>query len=128
MFKYYNCNPLGREVNDCTVRALSLAYEVTWDEAFDILSDLAQLQATMLDDIEHIDGYLTRNSKKIYEREYSNQNLTVGEFVEEHPQGIYLITMRGHITCCIDGCIYDTFNPSDRIVWNVYKVLKRGLL
>lgn len=30
--------------------------------------------------------------------------------------------MKNHITCCIDGVIYDTFNPSDRLVWEVYKV------
>lgn len=30
--------------------------------------------------------------------------------------------MSGYITCCIDGCIYDTFDPSDRTVWGVYKV------
>lgn len=128
MFRYYNANPLGRRVNDCTVRALSLAYDVSWDEAFDILSDLAQLQATMLDDIEHIDGYLSNNSDKIYEKDNARFEMTVGDFVDKHPYGIYLITMRGHITCCIDGCIYDTFDPSDRIVWNVYEVKKRGLL
>jgi len=31
MFKYYNANPLGRHVNDCSVRAISLATERTWD-------------------------------------------------------------------------------------------------
>ena len=126
MYQYYNANPLGRKVNDCTVRALSLAYGVSWDEAFDILSDLAQFQATMLDDIDHIDDYLRHNSKIIYSR--TNKDLTVGEFADTHPVGVYLITMRGHITCCIDGCIYDTFDPSDRIIWNIYEVKKRGLL
>lgn len=126
MYQYYNANPLGRKVNDCTVRALSLAYGVSWDEAFDILSDLAQFQATMLDDIDHIDDYLHHNSKIIYSR--TNKDLTVGEFADAHPIGVYLITMRGHITCCIDGCIYDTFDPSDRIIWNIYEVKKRGLL
>lgn len=126
MYQYYNANPLGRKVNDCTVRALSLAYGVSWDEAFDILSDLAQFQATMLDDIDHIDDYLRHNSKIIYSR--TNKDLTVGEFADAHPIGVYLITMRGHITCCIDGCIYDTFDPSDRIIWNIYEVKKRGLL
>jgi hypothetical protein len=46
----------------------------------------------------------------------------VGEFVETHPKGTFLITMSGHITCAIDGVIYDTFNPSDRFVWGVYEI------
>lgn len=48
--------------------------------------------------------------------------ITVEEFVQEYPIGTYLITMNGHITCCRNGCIYDTFDPSNRIVWGAYKV------
>ena len=40
-----------------------------------------------------------------------------------HPRGVYLITMNGHITCSIDGIIYDTFNPKDRLVWGAYRVI-----
>jgi len=48
--------------------------------------------------------------------------MTVGEFAEEFNQGVYLVTMNGHITCIIDGVIWDTFDPSDRFVWETYKV------
>jgi hypothetical protein len=41
MYKYYNANPLGRHVNDCTVRAISLATEKSWDETFEELSKFA---------------------------------------------------------------------------------------
>lgn len=27
-----------------------------------------------------------------------------------------------HITCAIDGVCYDTFDPSDRLIWCVYFV------
>lgn len=64
--------------------------------------------------------YWCGNENKIYIRNYAGCKdeirITVGEFVDTHPQGTYLITMRGHITCAIDGCIYDTFDPSDRFV------------
>lgn len=49
--------------------------------------------------------------------------VSVGEFVRSHPRGVYLITMNGHITCSIDGIIYDTFNPKDRLVWGAYRVI-----
>jgi hypothetical protein len=48
--------------------------------------------------------------------------MTVEEFINKYNKGIYLITMRGHITCCIDGVIYDTFYPKDRLVWEAYEV------
>lgn len=28
-----------------------------------------------------------------------------------------------YITCSIDGIIYDTFNPKDRLVWGAYRVI-----
>ena len=42
--------------------------------------------------------------------------------IDEHPHGVYLCTMTGHITCIIDGCVYDTFNCSNRIMRCAWKV------
>ena len=28
----------------------------------------------------------------------------------------------GHITCMIDGTVYDTFDPRDRYVWDAYRI------
>ena len=54
-------------------------------------------------------------------KEYKN-GFDKEEFINKYNKGIYLITMRGHITCCIDGVIYDTFYPKDRLVWEAYEV------
>lgn len=121
MFIYYNANPLGRRVNDCTVRAISLATDRTWDEAYEELSKYAQEQAIMPDEVTYIDEYLEKRYIKICGCK-DNYRISVGDFVEQNPIGTYLITMNGHITCCIDGYIYDTFDPSDRLVWGAYKV------
>lgn len=120
-YQQYNANPRQRRVNDCTVRAISLATGRTWDQTFEELSKVAQAQAIMPDDVNYIDEYLERRFQKVCGCK-DRIRITVGEFVNTHPQGTYLITMRGHITCAIDGCIYDTFNPSDRFVWGAYKV------
>lgn len=122
MYCFYNANPLGRRVNDCTVRAISAAYGIPWDDAFDELALLAKAEGTMLDDIDYIDDYLQDRFNRVYSKGETKSNISVRQFVNNHPIGIYLITMRGHITCCIDGCIYDTFNPEDRIVWDAYKI------
>ena len=121
MFRFYNANPRGNHVNDCTVRAISLATGRTWDEVYRELSEFAQRLAVMPDDVVYIDSYLDRNFKKVYGCRH-NCKVTVGEFIQRHPHGIYLITMSGHITCAIDGEIHDTFDPSDRYVWGAYKV------
>ena len=120
-FKYYNANPLKRRVNDCTVRAISLARGESWDDTFVELASLAREQAIMPDDVTYIDEYLAQRYDKICGCR-GKIRVTVGEFVDTHPQGTYLITMSGHITCAIDGCIYDTFNPERRFVWGAYKI------
>jgi hypothetical protein len=75
----------------------------------------------MLDEVNYIDEFLERKFDKICgckDRTY----LTVGDFARNHPTGTYLITMNGHITCCKNGVIYDTFDPRDRVVWGIYKI------
>lgn len=120
-YKYHNANPRGRHVNDCTVRAISTATGKKWDETYRELSYFAQAQAIMPDDVVYIDEYLYRHFDKIYDSKI-DRKMTVGDFVQSNPYGTYLITMDGHITCAIDGIIYDTFNPSNNFIWGVYKV------
>lgn len=120
MYTYHNANPRGRRVNDCTVRAISLATNRSWDETYEELSKFAQAQAIMLDEVNYIDEYLSRKCEKICG--CKNSDLTVGDFAKHCYKGRYLITMNGHITCCIDGVIYDTFDPSERFIWDIYKV------
>ena len=121
MFTYYNANPEGLHVHDCTVRSISLATGRTWDDTYFELCNFARLKRVMPDDVRYIDEYLNERFEKIY---YCDRDCAVPirDFIASQPKGTYLITMSGHITCCIDGCIYDTFDPSDRFIWGIYKV------
>ena len=120
-FVYYNANPLNRKVNDCTVRAISTALGMSWDKTYDFLSAYAKEKAIMMDDVGYIDEFLEENFEKLCGCK-NKVKVTIEQFVDSHPYGTFLITMSGHITCCIDGCIYDTFNPKDRFVWGIYRV------
>lgn len=119
MFQYYNANPLGRHVNDCAIRAISLAEDKSWDDTYIQLSEFARQEAITLSEIEFIDSYLADR----YTRYCQDKNIiTVGDFANLNLKGKWLITMRGHITTIIDGIIYDTFDPSDRYLWCAYRV------
>ena len=117
MWKYYNANVLGHSVNDCVVRAISKAQGKTWDETYEELSDIAQLEGILLDDVNFVEEYLDKRYKRT-----CHYSKTVGEFAKEHKRGTYLITMEGHITVIIDGIIYDTFDCSDRRMWCAWTV------
>lgn len=117
MYRYFNANNKGHFVNDCTIRAISLAEGKTWQETYDELSYIAGKNGIILDDVNFIEPLLdSRYERKCFD------DLYVGEFADSHPNGVYLITMNGHITCCIDGTIFDTFDCLNRIVKCVWKV------
>ena len=119
MYRFYNKNAVGKFVNDCVVRAVSTAECITWDEAYDKLSDLAQEQGTLLDDSNFVESYLDNRYRRVMH--YSK---TVGEFAEEYPHGIYLVTMPNHITVIINGAVHDTFDCRNREMWCAWLVEK----
>lgn len=117
VFVYYNANPRGNNIGDCVARCLSILTNKSWRRVYDELSDLAGDVGLMFDDVSFVEDYLDNR----YSREchYSKK---VGEFAKEHPYGKYAVTMDGHITAIIDGIIYDTFDPSNRIMRCAWKV------
>lgn len=126
MYRYYNANPNLSNIDDCTIRALSVAEDISWQEAYDLLSKSARDLGLMMSSVEAIETFLDSRYERVpvYEE-------TVGEFIENHPNGTYLITMPGHITVLkgfrnninIKNFNYDTFDSSKRIIWNAWEVL-----
>lgn len=118
MYKFYNANYKGKFVNDCVVRAISFAEGISWNNAYDKLSELAQESGTLLDDIDFVESYLDMKYKRI-----SHNSITVGELCEEKPYGIYLVTMPNHISVIKNGVVYDTFDCRKNKIWGVWEVI-----
>ena len=118
MWRYYNANPLGRHVSDCTIRAISLATEQTWDDTYKELSEYSRIQGITFSEVEFINDFLAER----YERHCPpRQAKTIKDFMKLNLPGRWLITMKGHITCVVDGVLYDTFDCSDNYIWCIYK-------
>lgn len=117
MYKFYNANTKGNFVNDCVIRAISVAENKSWDETYEELSDIAQTEGIILDDVDFVENYLDRRYKRV-----PHYSKTVGELTEEFKRGTYLITMQGHITVLKNGTIFDTFDCRGRRIWCVWKV------
>ena len=117
MYKFHNANVRGRFTNDCTIRAISVAEGKTWDETYDELSEIAQEEGTLLDDVGFIEGYLDNRYDRV-----PHYSKTVGEFAEEYPVGVFLVTMPNHITVVIDGVVYDIFDCRNRSMWASWRV------
>ena len=81
MYKYMNANPFNNNIEDCTVRAISVAEGISWDEAYDKLSNSARDLGLMMNSVEAIEEYLDERYDKI--PHYSKY---VGEFINEYPK------------------------------------------
>ncbi|MBR4672820.1 MAG: hypothetical protein IKO78_06485 [Bacilli bacterium] len=122
MYKFYNENPLNKYTDDCVVRAISCATNKSWDYVYDYLSDIAQYEGTLFDKRDFVRNYLDRTYQRL--RGISGE---VGYVSAMFPDSTLLITMNGHITCSKPDkngipTIYDTFDPRDREVEDVWLV------
>jgi len=88
MFRYYNANEFGHDIEDCTIRAISVAEGISWDRAYRKLSDYARERGLMISSVESIEEYLDDN----YQR-FCEADMTVGEFAYMNPYGTFLVTM-----------------------------------
>lgn len=119
MFQYYNANAKNNFIDDCVIRAISVAEGKTWDETYEELSILARKQGLLFSSVPFVEDYLDSKYQRI-----CSKSKTVGEFADSHERGIYLITMNGHITCSYYGVIIDTFNPKNRLMKCAWKVIR----
>lgn len=117
MYEFYNENPLGIFEDDCVIRSISCATNRSWDQVYDELSDLAQERGTLLDKRDFVRWYLNTHFMRI-----ANPPYKVIDVARNFKNNIVLCTVKGHIICIKYGIIYDTFNPSERIVEDVWIV------
>lgn len=118
MYIYTNKNPNGQFENDCSIRSIATAEGITWDEAYDKLTELAQINRTMPDDAIFIRSYLDVNYPRV---PYLPK--TVGEVAGMYDNNVVLITMQNHITCSMFGVVHDTFDCRDRVAEDAWIVI-----
>lgn len=111
---FYNPNPHGKRVGDCTVRAISKALGQSWEQTYVGLS----LQGFSAGDMPSANAtwgaYLRSHGfrRRIIPDECPDC-YTVRDFAEDHPNGTYILALASHVVCLIDGHIYDTWDSQD---------------
>lgn len=111
---FYNPNPHGKRVGDCTVRAISKAIGQSWEQTYVGLS----LQGFSAGDMPSANAtwgaYLRANG--FHRRTVPDECpdcYTVRDFAADHPRGTYILALASHVVCLIDGDIYDTWDSQD---------------
>ena len=116
MYIYFNPNPTGRHVGDCSVRAIAKALGISWDDAYRLIAD----QGFMMGDMPSSDAVwgAVLKARGFYRSVIPNlcpQCYTAAEFARAHPNGVYVLGFGNHIATIIDGDIYDTWDSSQEI-------------
>lgn len=116
MFIYFNPNPLERNVGDCSIRALSKALDISWEDAFAKVSTNAFRMADMPSSDAVWGSVLRQNG--FYRKAIPNtcpDCYTADDFCMDHPRGTFVLGFGGHVATVQDGNIYDSWDSSNEI-------------
>ena len=127
-FCYNNPHPQGKIVKDCVKRAITLA---TGRDYRDISLELNRIKkitgCEKFNNPKNTKYYIENvlGGKKLsFPAEKGKQRMDGFNFTLQYPKGIYILRMAGHISCVIDGVINDTWDCSNKCVYNAWVIKK----
>jgi len=113
---FYNPNPLGLSVGDCTVRAISKVTGLNWQETYLYLL----IQGYMMSDMpsaNRVWGELLKSFgfKRQLLPDTCPDCYTIRDFCRDNPIGTYLLGTGEHVVAVIDGNYYDSWDSGNEI-------------
>jgi len=117
----YNPNPTGRRVGDCSVRAVSKALNVSWEDAFAMIASAGYAMGDVMSSDSVWGAVLRQNG--FYRESIPNtcpDCYSAADFARDNPRGVFVLGFGGHVATVFDGDIYDSWDSSDEIpqyVW-----------
>lgn len=128
-FIKHNENPKGRKTSDCTTRAIAKATGMPYLDVLAWQYAKAINKGYYLNDTKTTNAILTdpelgfEEVKVVVPRGQGRQ--TVRQLVDAHPHDRLVISVAGHLTCAVDGCIYDLWDCGYKSVYK-YWIKKEG--
>ena len=114
----YNPNPVKANggVEDCAVRAISKALDISWEEAYAKLCANGYLMGDMPNS-DIVWGSVLRQEGFVREVVPNTcpDCYRMSMFCSDHPSGTYVVKTVGHVATVIDGVLYDSWNSEDTI-------------
>lgn len=108
MFQYFNAEPSGERLQDCVIRAISLALQTPYDRIVELLNINGKFYSC-----DEISLYCY---EKLLENLGFKKQDAYNHKVSEVAQygSVVLIRIPGHLTCSIDGVVFDIWDCSDK--------------
>lgn len=123
MYKYYNAHPKGLNVKDCALRAYCTAMKMDYNDARNKLNRMKRDLGFTSYKCRSFIKILYKDYNKISfpaEKGYARMNGQL--FMEKFPKGVYILNMAKHLSVCIDGDILDTWDCTDKCIYNAWEV------
>lgn len=113
---YYNPNPSGKFVNDCTIRAISKVTGLSWKEVYLDLTLEGYIKDAMPSTNEVWGSYL----KSIgFERHVIPNTCpdcySIRQFCLDYPNGTFVLATGSHVVAVVDGNYYDTGDSGNEV-------------
>lgn len=120
-----NPNPKRKHVPDCVVRAICIALNMSWYEAYDGICRMGRIDCSMPSD-DNVWGHylLLLGFKPFVLTKNCPSCITVGEFCQLFPKGVYIVGTGQHAIAIIDGDYYDTFDSAQEVLSFFWKINK----
>lgn len=116
MWRYFQPNPSGLNIGDCTVRAICAVTGKSWHEALDDLCAVSHDLLDMPSANRVLAAYM--DSIGFGRQKLINQCpncITVADFATTHPHGIYILGPHEHVVAVINGDWWDSWDSGSTI-------------
>lgn len=127
-YVYYQPNKkdLKDRQGDCTIRAMTKFFKMTWVEAFDALVGYARENQTLINSLSNIKLYMEKLQipyTTVYKPK-ARKKMTVEDFAKQYKDGVYMLYIRvgygTHLVTVENGQYFDTWDCGDRYVYGYW--------
>lgn len=109
-----NPNPLGKQANDCVVRAIAIATGRSWQDVYADLCDQGRRDCDMPSSNAVWGNYLRGEGfEQFLLPESCPTCITVRAFSARFPRGTFIIGTGNHAVAVLDGDYYDSWDSGD---------------
>jgi hypothetical protein len=121
LFVYQNPHPQNKNVGDCVKRAITIATSMDYKTVQLRLNRYKKITRSY--DFNEDKNWVPFVEKELGAKKLSGyHNIKIGDFAKLNLKGKYIIRCRGHVTCIINGKVYDTWNCSFKAINRIWMV------
>ena len=110
-----NPNPNGKNVGDCTVRAICLATGQSWEKVYLDLCIQGYVLADMPSSNDVWGAYLADKGWKYHRlQDTCPFCYTIADFCKDHDEGTFIVGTGTHVVCVQNGEYLDAWDSGDK--------------